>query len=393
MDAYEVLARLGEHGTPPDADAALRMSVGLDETLERFRLETLPFVCGGGAEIRFCYGPYGRGKTHFLKSLQAQARMEGFVTAYIDCKAEQAPFASLVDTYRLIAQRASPPDDDGDEGIEAVIRSSLSRQQPTVSVLQSVKQEDRLDLGFRNLVIAYLQATAGEEYGLMEKLGSVLRASISHRLSISDMYRVHRDLPRPIGKLSARNASLWIRSLAALPLALNYPGFLILFDETEKSNHVAKFSIRKQQQHLANIRNLVDHVATGMFSGCVFCFAVVEEFKELAAQHLEALAQRIERIYSEEVNPRAVWTSLDELTNPSPEKPDFFRILGDKVVEIAREAGLNKSKVAKLRLELHNMADSSAQDISMGAVREFVKSAAAKAMQLINASRGACGHA
>jgi hypothetical protein len=389
MDAFEVLARLAEHGTPPEGDIALRMSVGLEDILHRFKDETLPFISGGGAEIRFCYGPYGRGKTHFLKSIQAQARNCGFVTAYVDCRAEQAPFASLSETYRMVAARAVPPGNDDGVGVEAVIRGSLDRRGNTGSLIRAVRREDRLELGFRNLVIAYLQAlVAQEKFELLKALGAFLSAMASYRFPVNDLYRMYPNLPKPLGKLSARNATLWIRSLAALPAALNYPGFVILFDETEKSHHMAKWPPRKQQQHLANIRNLVDHVATGMFSGCAFCFAVVEEFKELAETELEALAQRIERIHSEEANPRAVWTSLDELTSPAPYESGFFETLGDRVIEIAISAGMDADRADELRRHFGQLAVSASQDISVGAVRQFVKSAAALAAPLVNSSPG-----
>ncbi|MGB9616795.1 MAG: BREX system ATP-binding domain-containing protein [Desulfomonilaceae bacterium] len=387
MDAFEVLAKLAEHGTPPDGDIALRMSVGLEDTLRRFERETLPFIASGGAEIRFCYAPYGRGKTHFLKSIQALARKYGFVTAYVDCRAEQPPFATFADTYRMIAARAVPPDDDDGRGIEAVIEARLN-DEAKGSIIGALRKEDRFEEGFRNLVIGYVRAVLAENEGLIQTLGDLLKATPTYRFPMSVLYRIYKNLPRPIGKLSARNAPFWIRSLGALPSALQYPGFVILFDETEKSYHMAKWSIRKQQQHLANIRNLVDHVAMGMFKGCAFCFAVVEEFRELAQTNLEALAQRIERIYSDHANPRAVWTSLDELTNPSPDRPEFFKAVGEKVIALAISAGMDESHATSLRQTFSDMALSSAQNISIGAVREFVKSAAAQAAFLVTSDGG-----
>ncbi len=388
MEALEVLAKLAEHGTPPDRDVALQMSVGLDDTLRRFESETLPFISRGGAEIRFCYAPYGRGKTHFLKSIQALARNYGFVTAYVDCRAEQPPFSTLADTYRMIAAKALPPNDDEGEGIDAVITASLNQRAKTDSVVRAVRTEDRLELSFSNLVIEYLNAHSVQDHDLINTLGSLLRATPTFHITMSDLYRTYRNLRKPIGKLSPRNATFWIRSLAALPCALQYPGFVILFDETEKSHHMAKWNTRKQQQHLANIRNLVDHVATGMFSGCAFCFAVVEEFRELAENNLEALAQRIERVHPDQANPRAVWTSLDELTNPSPEQTDFFTILGEKVIELAKAAGMEETHAKGLKKRFAEMASLSAQDIRTGAVREFVKSAAAIAASLVVTSHG-----
>ena len=91
---------------PDDGAAVLRVSAGLSESLDRIERETLPFIASGGGEIQFVFGPYGRGKTHFLKALAQWASERGCVTAYVDC---QSPFESLVETYRAIAARMTPP--------------------------------------------------------------------------------------------------------------------------------------------------------------------------------------------------------------------------------------------------------------------------------------------
>lgn len=389
MEPYEILARLAEHGTPPDGDVVLKMSVGLEDTLQRFEDEILSFISGGGAELRFFYGPYGRGKSHLLKSLQALAKHRGFVTAYIDCRAEQSPFATMEDTYRMIVSCMEPPDGSNGVGIEAVIRTGLNNFEDEESISSRLRKEQRLELGLRNLVSAYIQTLFNDDRNQYLKELAILLNAGDHDLTMQDLYRRYPQAPRPLGKLSRRNAGLWVRSLAAIPSALNYPGFLILFDETEKSHHMADWRTRKRHQHLVNIRNLVDHVATGNFSGCAFCFAVVEEFMEIAGSSLEALAQRIERINHEDFNPRAVWASLDELTSPAPSNERFFQELGARVVDVAVDAGMDMSQVDILKEEFQRLGQKAISDISSGAVREFVKSAAAGAAQLIDTAKGA----
>ncbi|MDE2905204.1 MAG: hypothetical protein OXQ28_03875, partial [Acidobacteriota bacterium] len=70
MNPLETLAHLAEIGTPPSGDAdVIKVSAGLQQTLERIARETLPFVAAGGGDLQFVFGPYGRGKTHYLKAL------------------------------------------------------------------------------------------------------------------------------------------------------------------------------------------------------------------------------------------------------------------------------------------------------------------------------------
>lgn len=385
MEPYDFLVRLAEHGIPPDGDLALQMSVGLDDTLRRFKDETLYFIAGGGAELKFYYGPYGRGKTHLLKSLQALAGSLGFVTAYIDCRAEQSPFCSLEETYRMIVASMAPPGDTNGVGIDAVLRARISCQDDQDSIIRNLQSEHKLELGFKNLVLSYVQTMFwDEEVDLKNSIKSLLDANSAYRINVPNLYQKYPHLPRPLGKLSKRNANLWIRSLASLPSLMNLEGFVIFFDETEKSHHMANFKLRKQHQHLVNIRNLIDHVAVGNFCGCAFFFAVVEDFIQIASSSLGALAQRIERLHPDHKNPRAVWTSLDELTSPDPENPEFYEQLGNRVIDIALSAGMKSHQGSVLKDEILKRSRLAAQDVSSGAVREFVKFAATRAAQEID---------
>jgi hypothetical protein len=385
MEPYEILARLAEHGVPPEGEAALRMSVGLEDTLQRFKEETLSFVSGGGAELRFCYGPYGRGKTHLLKTLQATANSSGFATAYIDCRSENSPFSSLEETYRMIATSMRHPEAGSDIGIEALIRSCLENCSDVEALLGRIRSERKLELGFRNIVLSYIHSILEPgDPDFENDLRLLLNANVGYHFNMQSFYRKHSRSERPLGKLSKRNSNLWVRSLAALPCVLNYPGFVILFDETERSHHMSRLHTRSRHQHLVNIRNLVDHVAVGNFSGCVFCFAVVEDFIEIANSSLGALAQRIQRMHPGYRNPRAVWTSLDELTSPAPDDYEFYNRLGDRVLEIAVMAGLDDGERVSLKREFLEMGQTFTNDVSSGAVRQFVKSAAAKAAQLVD---------
>jgi hypothetical protein len=385
MEPYEILARLAEHGVPPDGDLALRMSVGLDDTLQRFKDETLYFISGGGAELKFCYGPYGRGKTHLLKSLQALARSLGFVTAYIDCRAEQSPFSSLEETYRMIVACMEPPGETDGLGIDAVIRARINCKDDQDSVMKRLHSEHKLELGFKNLLLSYVETMyRDEEVDLRNSIKTLLLANSAYRINISSLYQKYPQLPGPLGKLSKRNANLWIRSLASLPFIMNYQGLVIFFDETEKSHHMTSFRLRKQHQHLVNIRNLVDHVAVGNFCGCAFFFAVVEDFIQIASSSLGALAQRIERLHPDRRNPRAVWTSLDELTSPDPDHPEFYEQLGERVIDIALSAGMTSYRGSLLKNEILEKGRLASQDVSIGAVREFVKFAASRAAEEID---------
>ncbi len=388
MNPREALARLAEAGTPPDAESALRISVGLDEKISLFRNETLPFLSGGGAELQFIHAPYGRGKTHLLWMLKEHARRQGFVTAYVDCATGQSPFASLRTTFNQIASNLDPPYCSAhfcqQGGIRAVINEAFSRVSGASiqDLISKIRKDHNLATDFRNLVVAYARSVldgAQPDY-LRQQLGALLSASSTVRVTMRELYRMYPHLPRPIGKLGNRNAASWVRSIASLPVSLGYPGLVVLFDETEKAHSMKKLSIKARREHLVNLRNLIDHMATGAFRGCAIYYAVVEEFLEIAQNELEALSQRIERMWlgtdRPMPNPRAVWVSLDELTDPNPEEPAFFDRLAEHLMELGTEAGLNGNAADLLLQKLKAQSIQHSNSINVGVVREFVKMAA-----------------
>lgn len=383
----ELLAHLAAHGTPPeDGSAVLRVSAGLHKSLEQIERETFPFIAAGGGNIQFVFGPYGRGKTHFLKALAQWASERGCVTAYVDC---ERPFDSLVDTYRAIATGMTPPGRHNFFATTGIARTIEARFTGLGNIDQReliarLKADRALSPDFQNLVVAYCtEAVAGEgSEELADQLEALLASTPTFRVTLGQLYRNYSQLPRPLGKLTRRNAAVWLRAILSLPLVLGYNGLILLFDETEAAlrNRPQSAFSRRQQAHLAHIRTFVDHMATGAFGGCAIYYAVTEEFMDIAGRHLGALSQRIERVRLPEVNgisnPRAVWVNIDELTDPGPQDPRFFSDLGNRIIEIGLEAGLRPSDAEPVRRSLGNKGQQYANYITEGRVREFVKEAA-----------------
>ena len=391
----ELLAHLAAYGTPPDDGAAvLRSSAGLRDSLQRIERETLPFIAAGGGEIQFVFGPYGRGKTHFLKALAQWTSDRGCVTAYVDC---QSPFESLVETYRAIAAGMMPPGTQrlfANKGITRTIEARFAglngiEQQ---KIIASLKTDRALSPDFRNLAVAYCtEAVAGGgDEDLADRLEALLANTPTFQVTLGSLYREHPQLPRPLGKLTKRNAAVWLRSMLSLPRVLGYNGLVVLFDETETALWTRYFLSRRQQAHLAHIRTFVDHMATGAFRGCAIYYAVTEEFLDIAGRNLGALSQRLERVRLPETdnvpNPRAIWVDIDELTDPNPQHPRFYMELGEHIVDIGVEAGLRPSDKGKITRALKKIGNEYTNSITEGRVREFVKEAAGRVAQHVESA-------
>jgi hypothetical protein len=83
VDVLAMIERLAEYGTAPNDGCAL-FGVGYDEAFARLRSKYLEarFARGDSAE-KFIIGPFGSGKTHFLRQLMELARDLDCVTAEV----------------------------------------------------------------------------------------------------------------------------------------------------------------------------------------------------------------------------------------------------------------------------------------------------------------------
>jgi len=380
----DILNRLAQFGTLDDPEVAARLSTGLAVFLARWEREVLPFVAAGGAELRFVEGPNGRGKTHFLQALEIAAQRAGFATSRVECGMQHKPFGSLQETYRAIAATmrvASIPRNGAGTGLGGIL-GGLSAEQFT-----AFQQAPRGNPAFRNLVIAYVRrAQAG---ALRDPVAMDLRALLHHdgnrRVTFGELFAVANNLsvplPRPLGKIGKRNAAVWLRALLTLPRRLGFKGLVVLFDETgaDVSIRSAFGAFGEHQRHLANLRNLVDHLATGGIPGCSVVYATTRDLVEIARQDYPALSQRVERreelsAFSESPrNPRAIWCRLDELTEPAPDVPEFYQELGEKLLTLAKDAAISETRLAAVRKQIPERAKTMSEDMTQAAVREFIK--------------------
>jgi len=371
----DILRRLAQHGLLDVPEVAARLSTGLEAFLARWERETLTFLAAGGSELRFLEGPNGRGKTHFLQVLEIRAQRAGFVTARVGTQAK--PFAALRDTYRQIALAmiASSPSNNGQIGL-AYLLAGLTPDQ-----LTTFEHGSRGNPGFRNLIVTYTRRVLAGQAN--EPVTHDLRALLTHdtnrRVAFGELFRLDRHLPRPLGRIGKRNAALWLRSLLTLPRQLGFKGLVVLFDETGADLHLRPEPLRSRQQHMANLRNLVDHLATGGIPACSVVYATTNDFIQMAFEDYPAIWQRVARMeetspFTEPPrNPRAVWCRLDELTEPSPAQGEFFTELGGKLLDLGREGGIAESRLAVARTTLPGLSEEMSRNITQGAVREFIK--------------------
>jgi hypothetical protein len=389
QESRHILQRLAQYGTLDDPQIAFRISAGLTGFLSRWEREVLPFVSAGGAELRFVEGPNGRGKTHLLQALEVVAQRAGFITSRVECGMRHKPFGSLQETYRAIAanMRTSSISGQGEPHGLCGVLGGLSQER-----FAEFLQSPRNNPAFRNLVIAYMrraQVGATSDQVTLD-LRALLRHDITRWVKFSDLYETAKSLgitlQRPLGKIGKRNAALWLRSLMALPRQLGFKGLVVLFDETgtDISMRSPYGSATDHQRHLANLRNLVDQLATGGTPGCSVVYATTRDLVQMARQDYPALSQRVERceltltFAAPTRNPRAIWCRLDELTEPAPDRIEFFHELGSNLLCLAKQAGVPDTRLSAISGKLPGLAEKMCQQLTQSTVREFIKRMAAE---------------
>jgi hypothetical protein len=379
----DALRQLAANGTISDSEVAMEISVGLDGFRKRWTDEILPFIAAGGSELRFVEGAYGRGKTHMLRVLSKLAEERGFLTCYTSCGTDSEPFESLEVTYQVIARNLCWQN--GGNPVIGVHRilESLEKEQ-----LASLRSSNHVVAPLRNLCRAYHWLLNDDTVSMETKadLRELLLGNKAHRVVFRDLFRRTPNLPRPITKLGKRNAGQWLRSLLSIPRQIGFKGLAVFFDETGADLHIRSASRRRRQEHMANLRNLIDHMAVGDLQGCSIIYGVTHDLLELAAEDYPALAQRIERTDEPEMweerspNPRAVWTPLDELTNPTPPNIIFFESLGERLANLAREAGVNSKSKAEVNHMIRDAVNTMQNAAQGDSIRQFVKRLSSKLM-------------
>ncbi len=318
--ARRIIEHLGSSGQPPE-EGLHHFSVGLEPYLDVIDREYLrDYISDGGAAFKMVVGLYGGGKTHFLYSIRHLAWTREYTVAYVSLKSSgECPFHALELVYKAIAGSVVPPlaaderEHSSDRGIGSLLRAWYGqRYQAYVQEGMSVDMtHERLRDDIESL-----------EIGPSISFGKAIRSALMalHNQSEEDFNNVcqwllgegfdRRIHPR-YGiqqKIDRTSAMSMIRSLGRTVRDLGYTGLVILLDEAER---VPSLSTRNREQHLSNLRELIDECSQLTFAGIMVFYAVPDEnFLEGRTQVYEALNQRLITVFNM-LNPTGVKILLE----------------------------------------------------------------------------------
>jgi hypothetical protein len=116
---------MAELGTAPDEGCAL-FGVGYDDAFDRLKRKYIEqrFERGGSAE-KFVIGPYGSGKTHFLRQLMEIGRQAGCVTSEVKLTKDVDFTKSLVIYREVVSETRAPGSEQ--RGIRPLLVACMDR--------------------------------------------------------------------------------------------------------------------------------------------------------------------------------------------------------------------------------------------------------------------------
>lgn len=336
--ARRIIERVGSTGQPPE-EGLQYFSVGLEKYIDVINQEYFEnFIKDGGTNFKMVVGSYGGGKTHFLYSLRYEAWKRNYVTAYVTLQSSgECPFHAIDLVYKAIVRNLMPPlpeskrESVSEQGICALLKAwyveRLSRyldqgksvdkaREDLASDISKLPQSTNTSISFSNAIRYAIEALHHENEERFNDICQWLLGEGFDRRRHSQ-YKI-------TGKIDRTTAMNTLRALSKSIRDLDYTGLVILLDEAEQ---IPSLTARNRDQHLDNLRGLIDECAKSTLPGVMIFYAIPDEKPLLS---YEALSQRISAIF-ETTYPIGVKLLLDKLVEDPSE---FLYQLGNRLVDI-----------------------------------------------------------
>jgi len=368
----KIFRRLASIGTAPEEGCEL-FGVGYDDAFKRlireYADEALP--AGESAE-KFVIGPYGSGKTHFLRHFMTLARKRGCVISEVQLN-KKIDYTQTLIVYREVAANLRPPGHDA-TGISKLLEATLARLDQQCRA-QCPDQEARTEFveswisaldgrrykfgRFGKILQRALRASFQEDIALFEQLSRWIQGEVDNKALIKDL---PRDLYlEPIKKseqeLFAGNLML---SLCQFIRYAGYQGTIIGFDEAEQGLDVSR---EKQQRIMSMLQANINAIAD-LQEGSVFILYALTPQLEAKFSTFPALQQRIDvppdGDFFENGNNMAAKIDLSRRDDPTSELKAiggkltdlFFQYFGEEITTPYKESlrhidGLVKQVIEK----------------------------------------------
>ena len=293
-DVLGILEQIAETGHAPD-EGCSRFGVGYDDAFERIRTTYLvsAFQRGRSAE-KFVIGPFGSGKTHFLRQLMEIASAEDCATAEVRLN-KDIDFTKTLLVYREVAREIHVPGQSG-RGIQGLLELAVQKvggslhEQSGVSEkllaawIAGIDQADFADKPYARVLKHALEAQLAGETAVFDQGCRWLAGEVSDRTLVKNL---------PVSVLSKaehnRFGRLALLSLCQFVKHAQFRGTVIGFDEAEQG-----FSVGRRQMSiiLSTLKSSMDATSDLRHGSALIVYALTPDLLERIEEY-PALQQRV----------------------------------------------------------------------------------------------------
>lgn len=312
-------------GIPPQTGIHHYTTDELSKFLNRFIREA-DYDIEESSIIKFIYGDYGSGKTHFLR-LQKEALLDAdYAVCLLEMKEHENSIGQLnYMAIRIFESIQSRSQDDKSLGIMHFISSikdendindfkkkhkfDMTINRDLITAIEHIYNFDNLDQNDGNALISWFK-------------GNPKKADIS-KLSLKE-------------EITKRNADEIIATLGKIVTSFGYTGLAILIDEAEKTT--SSFTLIQAKHAYNNLLTLVNTLEKR--EGIIFIFATTPDFFGAAVVSGKkgdkslninpALKSRLGKIPQKRPRPSQIIWNIEEFSR----EPEILTTVFDKIITI-----------------------------------------------------------
>lgn len=373
-DVLEMFERMAMTGTAPRNGCSL-FGVGYDDAFRRLKNTYIinGFERGSSAE-KFVVGPFGSGKTHFLRQLIEIAEELNCVTAEVQLN-KAVDFTQSLIVYKEFAREIRTPDNE--PGIRSLIDGCIQNvkakcEDPSLEdiVLNAwISGIDKTDFkldSFKRMVKRALLAFQEGNEELLESICQWLSGEVDNKALCKELDI--QPVPKSEQNLFARRATL---SLYQLVRHAGFRGTVVCYDEAEQGLTVDK---KKTEKILSMLMAEISATADLYKGSALIIYALTPDLVE-KMETFAALQQRISNADGLSFFEGNTYASLIKLTNQEDPLLEL-QTIGSKLVDVFYDelgANLRVSKEEILN-HINNKAKEIVEsNISVSNRREMVK--------------------
>lgn len=293
MDLIEIFQDMASTGQPP-LQGCVDLGVGYEDAFKRLENTYLTrfFNVGRSAE-KFVVGPYGSGKTHFLRQTLEIARKNNCATAEVQLSRNIDITKSLI-VYKEVAREIAVPGQKS-KGIDGLLKAYYNKvrsqdSDPEISddfvrsAIEALKDTEFEHPGFRRVLIRTLTAIVrGEEdtidAGCQWLSGEITNHRLANVLNTNTIPAAEQDA-------FGRRAMF---SLCQFIKAAGFTGTVIGFDEAEQAANVPAKQLNKI---LSMARSEIDAITRLQGGAVLILYAFTPDVIQ-EMQRYPALQQRL----------------------------------------------------------------------------------------------------